>query len=148
MRHIVVRYAGRIALQSLIIGVVIAVAFTIGAFVSKAIGQPPEGDAPQGAPMPLDRPTMARMLMRRMMMRAAPVAICATEKYVYVVRGNVLYQFTAEELELKKRVVLEDEMLQLRPMRGERRERLRVRPFRPGRVEAGEREQEQAGEGR
>ncbi|MFA4015933.1 MAG: hypothetical protein RUDDFDWM_001034 [Candidatus Fervidibacterota bacterium] len=44
-----------------------------------------------------------------MMFRAQlPVAIYANEKYVYVVRGNVLYQFDAETLQLKNRVILED----------------------------------------
>lgn len=37
-----------------------------------------------------------------------PVAIYANDKYVYVVRGNVLYQFDAETLQLKNRVILEE----------------------------------------
>lgn len=37
-----------------------------------------------------------------------PVAIYANDKYVYVVRGNVLYQFDAETLLLKNRVILEE----------------------------------------
>ncbi len=44
-----------------------------------------------------------------------PVAIYANDKYVYVVRGNVLYQFDAETLQLKNRVILEDVV----PTRGE-----------------------------
>gem|GEM_PF-1623676 len=39
---------------------------------------------------------------------ALPVAIYANDKYVYVVRGNVLYQFDAETLQLKNRVILQD----------------------------------------
>jgi hypothetical protein len=38
-----------------------------------------------------------------------PAAICATADFVYVVRGNTLYQFEAKELQLVKKVMLEEE---------------------------------------
>ncbi|MDW8025182.1 MAG: hypothetical protein RMK18_04860 [Armatimonadota bacterium] len=60
-------------------------------------GQPP---AFPGQPPGFGFPPMFRMPL--------PVAIYANEKYVYVVRGNVLYQFDAETLQLKNRVILED----------------------------------------
>lgn len=64
-----------------------------------------------------------------------PTAIVATEKYVYVVRGNWLYQFKAEpKLELVARVSLGDEQAVRRDQPEARRER----------PEAGRRDQPEA----
>ena len=53
-----------------------------------------------------DREAFQRMMTFGRM--TLPVAIYANDKYVYVVRGNVLYQFDAETLQLKNRVILQD----------------------------------------
>jgi len=37
------------------------------------------------------------------------VAVCANERFVYVVKGNTLYQFRAEDLSLLKKAKLEEE---------------------------------------
>lgn len=37
------------------------------------------------------------------------VAICAKNQYIYVVRGNTLYQFAVKDLKLIKKVTLEEE---------------------------------------
>ncbi|MCS7252961.1 MAG: hypothetical protein RMK18_04855 [Armatimonadota bacterium] len=99
------------------------VACLIAVCLRASTAQPPQQDQPQirqqvqqpGAfqrgeqqqregPRGFDRGAFQRMMFRA----ALPVAIYANEKYVYVVRGNVLYQFDAETLQLKNRVILED----------------------------------------
>lgn len=84
-------------------------------------GQPPApGLQPPmpGQPFPLGQPPMPGGPLPPMMMPmfGPPVAICATADYVYVVRGNTLYQFEAKELRLLKKVTLEEE----RPFPGSR----------------------------
>lgn len=65
----------------------------------------PQGGADQQARR--RRFMQARMMMTRMM-GSNSVAICAHGDYIYVVRGNTLYQFTAEDLQLVNKVQLEE----------------------------------------
>jgi hypothetical protein len=56
-----------------------------------------------------------------MMLRMAPAAIAATPDYVYVVRGNTLYQFDAKDLKLLNKATLEEDE---RPFAGRLRDRV------------------------
>ena len=71
--------------------------------------QPPQ-PAPQSRPAPGTAPGRqdqpARQWSIRMMGALQPGAIFATDKNVYVLRGETLYQFRASDLELVKKVTI------------------------------------------
>ncbi|MGQ9525077.1 MAG: hypothetical protein ACUVTZ_09590 [Armatimonadota bacterium] len=69
--------------------------------------QPDVGAAGPAEPGMPGMPGGALPVMRDMTAPGVPTAIVATEKYVYVVRGDTLYQFRTEpKLELVTRVRL------------------------------------------
>ncbi|HIE51513.1 MAG TPA: hypothetical protein EYP85_07110 [Armatimonadetes bacterium] len=104
-----------------VVGIVLIVLMMLGMgwYGQAALAQSDDGpDGPGGPPLPGGPPRPPRALARpggpmgpamlRGMMGGA--AICATEKYVYVVRWNTIYQFGAEDLRLVNKVTLEEEM--------------------------------------
>ncbi len=82
---------------------------TICAAVSLAQdqAQPPQPQpAPQSRPAPGRPDQPARQWSMRLMGALQPGAIFATDKNVYVLRGETLYQFRASDLELVKKVTI------------------------------------------
>ena len=85
-----------------------------------AVAQPAPGDRERPAFKEREGDAAPRRQFRRPEGRRGPggmfalrgmmggVAICANESYVYVVKGNTLYQFEADGLKLVERVALEE----------------------------------------
>lgn len=104
---------GRLLLGVAIFGVGVAVMMCL-VFMPHAFAQPAPPRQPQAQPMgPPGAPPLAPGMLGPQFgmpmppMFQQPVAICAKDRYIYVVRGNTLYQFTAKELKLLKKVTLE-----------------------------------------
>lgn len=105
----------------LVLAIVLVVA-TVLFVLSRIQAQPAQGQPPFGGPglqPPFAGPGSPAIMPPRMPMMQ-PAAICATDDFVYVFRGNTLYQFAAKDLRLVKKVTLEEER-PLPPPDGERR---------------------------
>ena len=107
-------------------GLVLALAVLLGAVAVfravHALGQPeprPEGQAEPGQRPPQFPPEGPRGFQpggpgpggpaRFGFVGGGPAALAAQGDYVYVVRGNTLYQFQAKDLKLVKKATLEEE---------------------------------------
>lgn len=83
-----------------IAGVAIALVIAAASFWNATSAQqPPQPPQPSIAPQPPQAPLAARLALGQ-------VAITANNEFVYVVRGNTLYQFSARTLDLVKSVQL------------------------------------------
>lgn len=90
------------------VGVTVLALVIVGGLVQgRAAAQPapPEGPDQPGRP---GIPGGGMGLMMRMM--PVPGSLAVTDKYVYVLYGNTLYQFDAEDLTQLNKVTLEVEM--------------------------------------
>lgn len=78
-------------------------------------GGPGMGGPGMGQGMPgMGGPGMMGMMPGMGRPGQAPVMV-ATAEYVYILRGNTLFQFSAKELKLLNKVTLEEEMPGMRP---------------------------------
>lgn len=99
---------GKVLIAVLVLVVLVSIIAILASNPRHALAQVPPGLDERPAPaQPPSQPPMGDMnMMRRPMMGLGGMSIAANEKYVYVVMGGTIYQFTADTLKKVKETTI------------------------------------------